>query len=168
MHVVDDRNVTPHPPRAMQYSHRGFSLVELILVMLISSVILSITMPTLVFVRGQLDARSASRRFASAHALTRATAIRKGGIAALRIEPGNREFWVQVDTGTAAVQDTVSFHDDFPANMTMSSNRSRVCFDARGLSTTRAGCEAGDVQVSFEVPGFTEVVSSTVLGRLLR
>lgn len=146
----------------------GFTLIELIIVITITLIIASITLPTVVFVKGQLDARKASRRFASAHSLTRSTAIRGAGIAALRIDPDQRRFWVQVDTGAAALPDTVSFHDDFPSSLTMVSNRSRVCFDSRGLSTTRAGCEPGDVQVSFEVAGFTEVVHSTVLGRLLR
>lgn len=156
----------PPPSAAMHNRPQGFSLVELILVLLITSVILSITMPTLVFVQGQLEARGASRRFAAAHSLTRSTAIRHAGIASLRIDPYLHQFWIQVDTGAAS--DTVSFHDGFPSGMTMSSNRNRVCFDSRGLSTTRAGCEPGDVQVSFEVAGHTEVIQSTVLGRLLR
>ena len=146
----------------------GYTLIESIFVITITLIIASITLPTVIWVKGQLDARSASRRFASTHSLTRSTAIRRAGIAELRIDPDQKRFWVQVDTGAAAVPDTISFHDDFPSGMTMVSNRNRVCFDSRGLSTTRTGCEPADVQVTFEFAGFTEAVHSTVLGRLLR
>ena len=84
------------------------------------------------------------------------------------IDPGARRFWVQVDTGATPVSDTLTIHRDFSESLTISSNRSRVCFDSRGLTTTRRGCEAGDVRVEFTSGSHVQRVEATVLGKLLR
>ena len=159
--------MTQRPPTKARAAS-GFSLIELLLVISILSVLLSIVLPAMVVVHGQLQARSASRRFALAHSLTRATAIQQGRIAELRIDPGAKRFWVQVDTGSAGTADTVTFHDDFPEALSLTSNRNRICFDSRGLSTTRTGCEPGDLSVAFDLAGYQQLVRATVLGKLLR
>ena len=156
------------PPTDMRPSRHGYSLIELMLVMSISAVLLAITVPAMVVVHEKFQARGASRRFALAHSLTRATAIQQGGIAELHIDASANQFWVQVDTGGTGSADTVSFHSDLPDALTLTANRSRVCFDGRGLSTTRAGCESGDLSVSFDLGGYRQQVRATVLGKLLR
>ena len=154
---------------AQTTSRGGFTLTELVFSMLLMGLLASVALPGLAVLLGNLEARSASRRFAMAHSLTRTTAIQHGGIAELRIDPASKEFWVQIDTNAAGpVADTVSFHGDFPTGLTLTSNRSRVCFDARGLTTTRTGCQPGDLDVNFTLGGMSEQIRTTVLGKLIR
>ena len=145
----------------------GFTIVELILSMGLMSIVMSVALPPLILVKDHFEARSASRRFVMAHSLTRATAIQRGGIAELRIDPTSNTFWVEVEN-SAVGADTVSFHSGFPNGLTLTSNRSRVCFDSRGLSTTRSGCEPADVDVRFTLGDFEQQVRTTVLGQLRR
>ena len=82
----------------LRLGSRGFSAMELVTAMAIMGIILAIGVPKMLEGAHRAQRRSASNRFISAHALTRATAIRYGRRAELHIDVTNRAFWIEVDT----------------------------------------------------------------------
>lgn len=147
---------------------QGFTLIELLLVVTIFGIVMAISSPSLIYVYRQLEAKAAVNRFMAAHSLARSTAIRYGRVAELRIDPARVRFWVEVDTSGTGMRDTVGLLHDLSERLTMTSDRARLCFDARGLTTTRAACEPGDVTAQFSLGGHTETVRATVLGKIIR
>lgn len=149
----------------------GFSLLELILVIVVVTVMTTIVIPTLASQLNAANARSAAMRFISAHGLAKATALREGRTAELHIDGPNARFWIEVDTSAAGVgvMDTVRDVFDVTAGpLVMASTRSLVCFDAQGMPTTRASCEAADLEVTFTVTGWSQTVTANPLGKILR
>jgi hypothetical protein len=90
-------------------------------------------------------------------------------VAELHIDAANAQFWVEVDTSGTGVRDTVGFiHGPGNGKLTMTSTRSLLCFDARGLATTRAACESADATIVFAMAGRTNTIQITPLGKVLR
>jgi prepilin-type N-terminal cleavage/methylation domain-containing protein len=151
---------------------RGFTLLEGIIVMSILAVLSAIGAPTLSDSLRKRATSGAADQFAATHALARATAVRFGRVAELNIHPSGKKFWVEVDTSMNRIgqRATIGYlHTvDRDAGMTMSSNRTKVCFDARGLAFTSATCEAGDIRAIFAMSGAADTVNTTVLGKILR
>ncbi len=148
----------------------GFTVIELLIVLVIFGALLAIAVPRLLESFKGAKTRSAVNQFVSAHGLARATAIRYGRVGELHIDAGNARFWIEVDTSQAGgVTDTVStIRDVGGGQFVMTSDRTLVCFDGRGLATISGACEAGDVTVTFSLAGRTDTVTVSSLGKVLR
>ena len=147
---------------------KGFTMLEMLIVMTIMGVILAVSLPSLVTGFRQRATRGAVDRLAMAHGLARATAVRLGRVAELHIDAANGRFWVEVDTSGTGIHDTVGVMNDLGGQVAMVSNRTLVCFDLRGLTTTQDACEAGDALVQFSLQGRTDTLQTSVLGKVLR
>ncbi len=154
--------------RTVRRRGAGFTLIEMLIVVTIMGVMVAILMPTLVTSVRQRATRGAVDRLAMSHGLARATAVRFGRVAELHIDAANGRFWVEVDTSGTGIRDTVGLMNDLAGQVTMSSTRSLLCFDSRGLTTTRNACESGDALVQFSLLGRTDTLQTTVLGKVLR
>ena len=148
----------------------GITLVEMLIVLIVFGTLLGVALPRLFQAFQGAKGRSAVNQFVSAHRLARATAIRYGRVAELHIDAASARFWIEVDTSQAGgVTDTIrTIRDVGDSPFVMTSDRSLVCFDGRGLATTAGGCEAGDVTVTFSLAGRTDTVSVSSLGKVLR
>lgn len=151
-------------------NQKGFSAPELMVVGLLVAVTLAITGPRLSGWMGSTGLRGAVDEFSTAHSLARTAAVQTGRVARLRIEATAGRFWVEVDTGfIAGVRDTVDVVKRLSgAGVTMSSNRSLLCFDSRGLPTTRGGCQPHDATLVFRFGEQADTIRITPLGRILR
>jgi hypothetical protein len=96
--------------------------------------------------------------------------MRYGRLAELHIDPPNARFWVEVDTSRAGgAKDTVGMVQYVGEDgVKLMSTRTLVCFDPRGLPSTRAGCQSADAYVTFSVNGQANTVRTTALGKVLR
>jgi type IV fimbrial biogenesis protein FimT len=149
----------------------GFTLLEIIITMSLLAVIAAMGAPKLSAALRRRTTQTAVDEFVTAHSLARATAVRYGRVAQLHISPSTRSFWIDVDTsGTSAGQRaTVWYTHKIPDTaVVMSSNRSILCFDARGLPSTTAPCEAGDAQIIFTALDKADTVNIASLGKVLR
>ncbi len=155
-------------PNLMQRT--GFTLIEMLIVAIVFAAMVTMLSPSLVRELGAAKTRAAVNRFRSAHSLTRSTGIRYGRVAEFHIDAATARFWVEVDTSEAGgVTDTVGTIQDIGGGpFVMTSNRTLVCFDGRGLATTAGGCEAGDVTVVFSLAGRSDTVNVSSLGKVLR
>ncbi len=147
---------------------KGYTLTEMLIVLSVTGVIVAITLPSMLDGYRRQATRGAVDRLAMAHSLARSTAVRYGRVAELHIDAANARFWVEVDTSGTGIRDTVGLMNDLAQQVTMSSNRSLLCFDSRGLATSRDACEGGDALVQFSRSGRVDTLEITVLGRVLR
>ncbi len=154
--------------RTVRRRGKGFTLVEMLIVLTVMGVIVAVAMPSMVTAFRQRATRGAVDRLAMAHSLARATAIRFAQVAELHIDAANTRFWVELDTSGTGIRDTVGLMTDLAGQVTMTSTRSLLCFDSRGLTTTRNACESGDALVQFSLQGRTDTFQTTVLGKVLR
>jgi prepilin-type N-terminal cleavage/methylation domain-containing protein len=155
----------------LQMNRRGFTMVEAIMVVLIIGIVAAIGGPQVFSALQRRTTSSAADQFVVAHSLTRSTAIRYGRVAQLHIDAPGQRFWVDVDTsangiGQRATIANIRYVSD--VGLQMGSNRSLLCFDARGIASTAGSCESGDAQVIFSDGVMADTVTTTVLGKLLR
>ncbi|HYT70068.1 MAG TPA: GspH/FimT family pseudopilin [Gemmatimonadales bacterium] len=148
---------------------RGFTMIELAIVLVIAGLIAGVAGPKLADGLRQQSVRAAADQFVLAHSLARSTALRYGRVAELRIDAAGTRFWVEVDTSGTGVRDTVGFvRNPADAGVKMTSTRTLLCFDARGLATTGGACQPGDATVVFASSSRAATVRVTTLGKVLR
>lgn len=165
---------TPHArhPGIMR-SSSGMTLIEVVIVLVIVGLIAAISVQSVGPSFRRSATRASSDQFITAHRLARATAVRYGRLAELHIEASTGRLWVEVDTSQAGVQDTIGTRDLADGALSVSSNRTLLCFDARGLPTTRQTtqgetCEGPDARLIFTVGDRADTVDITALGKVLR
>lgn len=154
-----------------QDRRRGFTLLEVIIVMALLAVIAGMGAPKLSAALRRRTTQTATDQFATAHSLARATAVRYGRVAQLHIDASTRRFWVDVDTSGNGMgqRATIWYVRDLTSTgLVMTSNRSLLCFDARGLPSTSAPCEAADAQIIFTALDKADTVTTASLGKILR
>jgi prepilin-type N-terminal cleavage/methylation domain-containing protein len=155
----------------LHMNRRGFTMIESIMVASIIGVVAAIGGPKVSSVLQRRTTASAADQFVVAHSLTRSTALRYGRIAQLHVDPAGQRFWVDVDTsangiGQRATIANIRYVND--VGLQMASNRTLLCFDARGIASTAGSCESGDANVIFSDGVMADTVSTTILGRVLR
>ena len=150
----------------------GFTIAEIFTVLVLVGVMLAFSLPRVVLYYRQAAVRSARDRFIAKHALARATAVRFGSVAEFHIDAANDRFWVTVDTSAsgAGVMDTIGRVTDYSnSSVSITANRSVVCFDDGGAITAGPGaCENPDIKAYFSSSGRTDSVVVTALGRVVR
>jgi len=154
-----------------QDRRRGFTLLEVIIVLALLAVVAAMGAPRLSAALRRRTTQMAADQFATAHSLARATAVRYGRVAQLHIDAPSKRFWVDVDTSANAVgqRATIWYTRDLTSTgVVMQSNRSLLCFDARGLPLVLGACESGDATVSFTLLDRADTVRTAALGKILR
>ncbi len=155
-------------PNQPNLRSNGYSVLELVTILSIVGIALAIVTPSLSKAFQQRSTQGAVDRLMTAHALTRATATRFGRTAELHLDAANVRFWIEVDTSGTGIRDTVGLVHDLAGEVTMSSDRSLLCFDSRGLATTLNTCESGDALVQFSFGDRTDSFQTTVWGQVER
>lgn len=155
----------------MHKKKAGFSLLEILVVVAMVGVLAGIAFPRIGGIQDKFARRGAVNAFMSTHSLARATALRQGGLTELHIDPTNNLFWIEVDTSFArsGVMDTIGFVIDLAdQRVTLTSTQTLLCFDARGLPSSAAGCATSGTIVAFAREGEADTIRTTVLGKILR
>ncbi|HJQ10568.1 MAG TPA: GspH/FimT family pseudopilin [Gemmatimonadaceae bacterium] len=154
-----------------QDRRRGFTLLEVIIVLALLAVVAAMGTPRLSAALRRRTTQMAADQFATAHSLARATAVRYGRVAQLHIDAPTKRFWVDVDTSANGIgqRATIWYTRDLTSTgVVMQSNRSLLCFDARGLPLVLGACESGDATVSFTLLDRADTVRTAALGKILR
>jgi prepilin-type N-terminal cleavage/methylation domain-containing protein len=151
-------------------ARRGFTLAELVIVLLVSGATMAIATPPIARAFRKTAAQSAADEFVTTHVLAKSAAIRYGRTAELHIDADNERIWVEVDTSSAGgIKDTIGIVKDMSRHkVDLSSNRTVLCFDGRGLPTTRGICDLADAQLTFTADADYKQLNITALGRILR
>ena len=153
-------------------THRaGFTLIEGIISVAVIGILAAISGPHVAAALQSRQSSSAADQFVVVHNLTRATALRYGRIAQLHIDAPNKLFWVDVDTsanGSNQRATIANVRDVSDNGVTMTSSRSLLCFDARGIPSTLGSCQPGDAQLIFSDGQTADTLVTTALGKVLR
>jgi len=150
---------------------RGFTMMETLIVLTVMAIVAATAGPRLTAALHRRTSSSAADQFVVTHSLSRATALRYGRVAQLHIDAPTRRFWVDVDTSANGIgqRATIAYVRDVSGSgLSMTSTRTVVCFDARGMASTSGSCEAGDMQVIFSDGATADTVRTTILGKVLR
>ncbi len=149
----------------------GFTILEVIIVVAFVALLAGVTFPRIADIQSRFAVRGAVTAFMSAHSLTRAIAIREGGVAELHINATNDLFWIEVDTTLAGsgVMDTIGFVIDLgDQGVTLSSTESVLCFEGRGMPSSASGCATTGATISFAFENVVDTILTTALGKILR
>lgn len=153
-------------------THRaGFTLIEGIISIAVIGILAAISGPHVSAALQSRQSSSAADQFVVVHNLTRATALRYGRIAQLHIDAANKMFWVDVDTsanGSNQRATIANVRDVSDNGVTMTSSRTLLCFDARGIPSTLGSCQPGDTQLIFSDGQVADTIVTTALGKVLR
>ena len=143
----------------------GFTLLDTLVVMTFVGLLAAVTFPRIADLQSRFAVRGAVTAFMSAHSLTRATAIREGGVAELHIDATNDRFWIEV----ASSGDTIGFPVDVGGQgVTLSSTQSLLCFEGRGMPSSASGCATTGATISFTFLEVADTILTTTLGKILR
>ena len=152
-------------------TRRGFTMIEMIMVLGLIGIVAAIGGPKVGAALQRRTTASAADQFALTQSLTRSTAIRYARVAQLHIDAAGRRFWVDVDTSANGTgqRATIAYVRDVSATgLTMTSTRTLLCFDARGLPSTAGSCEPADAKVVFSDGATADTIATTALGKVLR
>jgi prepilin-type N-terminal cleavage/methylation domain-containing protein len=129
----------------------GFSLVELIIVLVIGAVLLSMSMGRISATRSHLAGGAARQAYLALHARTRAHAIEFGTTARLMLDLRGDSAWI-VQGGETI--ETYRFTDDRVDVESDSSDPTiQMCMIARGYSEPRCNSFSEPVELTFSTAG---------------
>ena len=154
------------PRTRSPYRARGFSLVELLLVLALIGILAVIAAPSFTGWIRSIRASSAADRLAADLALARVIAVRDGWTTSLRIEDGGTYRITRDDTDGNAVDVLMQtdLRDDYPG-VNVSPSGTRIAFDSRGI--LRAAGDWETTLVVYQNGGYERLTVSQV-GRVLR
>lgn len=146
----------------MRRSNRGFSLVELVIVILIGAIMTSIVIRGFGNTRAGNSVRSAEQNFRGLHAQARAYAIERGNEATLVIEPDQDQVLIRDADG-----DTVEIMDFFETLGVdiRSSGTVELTFTARGYADVPVSADAL-TDIAFVQESEERIVSILPIGQL--
>ena len=141
----------------------GFTLLELIVVMIVGIILTSIGMSTLQGVQGRAAARQARQVFVALHARTRATAIERGQVVKLNIDKGGDSIWVM--RGTTLVE-KLHFNQELGVDVE-GSGTVTLCMSPRGYAETACNVNLGStVTLVFAAGGDTAGIQLQPMGQI--
>lgn len=148
----------------MTRTSNGFTILELIIVVVISIVLAGIVTQSFSRVHGELGVRSAQSTFLSMHAQARAFAAERGSMVRLVVDEDDDEFrveWNDVVTGTLEVLNQVNVGREFDVDVITGEGLSMICFTPRGVASP--ACNTFDGTLDVELVRGNRSTSLTVL-----
>lgn len=155
----------------LETQRHGFSMIEMLMVLTLMAIVAATGGPKLSAALQRRTTSSAADQFVLTHSLSRSTALRYGRVAQLHIDATARRFWIDVDTSANGIGQRATIanvRDVSGSGLAMTSTRTLLCFDARGIASTSGSCEAGDAKVIFSDGATADTVTTTILGKVLR
>jgi hypothetical protein len=143
-------------------ARQAFSMVELLIVLVLAGFMLTMSTSTLLAVRRNALVRGAIDEAIAKHSLARATAVRMGRLAQLRADPAGGRLWIEV--GGAPIPSSGTRLE----GVHFTTNRTILCFDARGLATMGGACQSPDATFVFKHTVRSDTLRMTLLGRIVR
>jgi len=143
----------------------GFSLIELVVVLMVGSVLTSIAITNFSGVSGRFAVKGARQTLMSMHARARAQAVEYGETVRLTIDASGDAAQLTRD---GDVLERVDFGSEFNVDVRTSTGADlRVCMNPRGFADTGCNNFSSPVTVTFVLTGDTASVRVLTLGQMM-
>jgi prepilin-type N-terminal cleavage/methylation domain-containing protein len=149
--------------------NRGFTLLELVVVLAMAGVLATIVVATFGGVMDRVTVRSAQTEFLTMLAQTRTMAIERGQSMLFDVNATGGIVQVEVGcTGAGAAVITRNFMDNFGVTMVTDTGVLSVCMTARGYANTAQNSFSGEAKVAFVKGERALAVTVLPLGQAVR
>ena len=151
-------------------SERGLTVLELVLALVVLGILMAVIVPRIDLAFRRTRLQSAVMQMTTAHFTARTAAMRYGRPSELKVDASNGLFYVTIDTAFAGgKKDTLGTVSRMSSlGITMTSTRTTLCFDRRGLGYSSSTCDSANVVVTFSAAGRTDTFQTTILGKVVR
>ena len=167
---------TQRPQRLIDSRKGGFTLIELMVVIVIAGIIMLVAIPKFQGTRATRVARNARDVFVWNAQRARARAIQTGQTYLYELNPATERAWI-VKRGATVASDTfltINFQTQYEATVSTSANTTiTVCYNPKGYANT--SCTAGsgtvptaNVDITFTHANYTSVARLKPLGQVTR
>ena len=148
----------------MDNRRSGFSIIELVVVLMVGSVLTSIAITEFNGVSGRFAVKGARQTLMSMHARARMQAVELGRTVKLNIDPVGDSIWLSRGT---VVLDVVNFGREFNVDVLTSSDAEiQVCMNPRGFADTGCNNFNAPVTITFVLTLDTTSVLILPLGQM--
>lgn len=143
----------------------GFSLIEVLIVVIVAGILAAIVGPSIGTVQARLDARGARDAFILFTARARSYAIERGAIATLTVDPDTDV--LRLSMGATAV-DSVNFMTDYDVDMRADVGAFDVCFSTKGFALASCTDIAAATDLTFSKGPASSIARIEPLGQVRR
>ena len=148
----------------MENRRSGFSIIELVVVLMVGSVLTSIAITSFHGISGRFATRGARQTFMGMHARARAQAVEYGQTVQLHLSPDGDIVWL---TRGGEVLEAIDFGEEFNVDIRTSTGSDlKVCMNARGFAETGCNNFTSPVTVTFLLASDTASVRVLTLGQV--
>lgn len=150
-------------------SCRGFSLLEMLIVISLLAIVSAIAYPRLYTLHGRRSVAKAADKFISHYGLARSAAMQFGRTSRLYLDATSGRVWIAVDTSLAGSGDTMIVEQPYDLSdlgVEMTTTRSLFCFDSRGFPGRAAGCANTPATITFDRGAISRTLEVTSGGRI--
>lgn len=147
----------------MPHSRTGFTLIEVVIVLMIGVILTTIALSSFGGAQDRLAVRQARSTFAGLHARTRAQAIERGEMARLFVDTDRDSVWIEM--GGDQIE-TLRFRENFNVDIQAPVTLLRLCMNPRGFAETSCNSFTTPQTVTFAARGYTASTEIQTLGQL--
>jgi prepilin-type N-terminal cleavage/methylation domain-containing protein len=115
----------------MKRSPNGFTLIELVIVILIGSILVGIALSSFQNAQSSYAARGAKTMYATLHQLARARSIEMGETMLLIVDSDGDSAYIE---GSGGVSDITHFRRELNVDLRSTPSRFRICMTPRGYA----------------------------------
>lgn len=143
----------------------GFSLIEMVIVIVVIGVLLTVSMPYFRSASLKSDLRAGIDAIASLHATAKATAIQRGRMARLVLASSTSSAYVVANDASGSGVDTVGVVENLDSRFGVSFTTSRdtLSFTPRGIGTELSG-----TTIIVTKSSLSDTITISAAGRLSR
>jgi len=143
----------------------GFSIIELVVVLMVGSVLTSIAITEFNGVSGRFAVKGARQTLMSMHARARVQAVEFGQTVKLHVDPGGDSIWLSRD---GEVLDVLDFGKEFNVDIqTSTDSEVRVCMNPRGFADTGCNSFTSPVTITYMLTSDSASVLILPLGQMV-
>ena len=149
----------------MKNRRSGFSIIELVVVLMVGSVLTSIAMNSFNGISGRFATKGAQKTFMTMNARARAQAVEYGQTVQLNVDPVGDSVWLSRGDD---ILEVLNFGKEFDVDLrTSTGSELWVCMNARGFADSRCNSFSSPVTVSFLLASDTASVRILSLGQMM-
>ncbi len=142
----------------------GFSVIELVVVLMVGSILTSIALTSFNGVSGRFAVKGARQTFMSMHARARAQAVEYGSTVRLNLDAHGDSAWL---SRGSEILEVLDFGEEFNVDVRTSTDSDlRVCMNPRGFADTGCNNFNSAVTITFVLNSDAASVRLLTLGQM--